>query len=68
VPYLNCGWCGLSIRSRNPLTERAYCPRCRARGRAEPLERSPLPLHRMPRLANLHNADGPSALIIDVRP
>jgi hypothetical protein len=47
VPYLNCRECGLSIRSRNPLTERAYCPRCRARGRIEPLVRTPLPLRQL---------------------
>ncbi|HEY2593177.1 MAG TPA: hypothetical protein VGK33_04685 [Chloroflexota bacterium] len=49
VPYLNCSNCGLSIRSRNPLTDRAYCPRCRARGRAVPLLRAPLPLRLLQR-------------------
>jgi hypothetical protein len=45
VAYLNCSDCGLSIRSQNPLTDRAYCPRCRAQGRAVPLLRAALPLH-----------------------
>ena len=63
MPYLNCSDCGLSIRSRDPLSDRGYCPRCRARGRAVPLLRAPLPLrllHRTPgqskRPSNLHNA------------
>jgi hypothetical protein len=66
VPYLNCGHCGLSIRSRNPLTDREFCPRCRARGHEEPLIRAPLPLRQLripPHLQappNLRNADTPA--------
>jgi hypothetical protein len=63
VPYLGCRACGLSVRSRNPLTERAYCPRCGARGRFEPLVRSPQPPHRMPRLSNLRKADTPETVM-----
>ncbi len=59
MPYLNCRECGLSIRSRNPLTDRAYCPRCRARGHAEPLFRTPLPPRLLPQPSHLHNADAP---------
>jgi hypothetical protein len=58
VPYLSCRACGLSVRSRNPLTERAYCPRCSARGRVEPLLHSALPPH----LSNRHNAGTAGAL------
>ena len=61
VAYLNCRACGLSIRSRNPLTERAYCPRCRARGRIEPLLRSPVPLRQLGQPPKLRNADTPLA-------
>ena len=64
MPYLNCKACGLSIRSRNPLTDRAYCPRCRARGKTVPFLRAPVPLrllHRTPgqsqRPPELRNAD-----------
>jgi hypothetical protein len=57
VPYLNCRECGLSIRSQNPLTDRAYCPRCRARGHIEPLFRTPLPLRHWQQSTKLHNAD-----------
>lgn len=61
VAYLNCRNCGLSIRSRNPLTERTYCPRCRARGRIEPLLRTPLPLRQLQQSPKLRNADTPLA-------
>ncbi|HEY2317537.1 MAG TPA: hypothetical protein VGH67_04520 [Solirubrobacteraceae bacterium] len=54
MAYLNCSRCGLSIRSRNPLTDRQYCPRCRARGRAVALLRSPLPPRRPQRPPRLH--------------
>jgi hypothetical protein len=57
VPYLRCHECGLSIRSRNPLTDRTYCPRCRARGRVEPLLRTPLPLRLLAQTPNLQKAD-----------
>lgn len=60
VAYLNCRECGLSIRSRNPLTDRAYCPRCRARGRVEPLLRAPLPLRHLRQPPTLHKADAPA--------
>ena len=43
MAYLKCSHCGLSVRSRNPLTDHHYCPRCRARGRLVALLRSPLP-------------------------
>ena len=60
MPYLNCRKCGLSVRSRNPLTDRAYCPRCRARGRVEPLLRAPLPLRRQQQAPTLRKADAPA--------
>lgn len=44
MAYLSCSHCGLSIRSRNPLTDRHYCPRCRAKGEIVQLTRAPLPL------------------------
>jgi hypothetical protein len=59
VPYLNCRECGLSIRSRNPLTDRAYCPRCRARGHIEPLFRTPLPLRQWQQSPTLHSSETP---------
>ena len=49
MAYLSCHRCGLSIRSRNPLTDRHFCPRCRARGRIVALVRSSLPALRTPR-------------------
>ncbi|HTU97433.1 MAG TPA: hypothetical protein VMF14_16420 [Solirubrobacteraceae bacterium] len=54
VTYLSCPRCGLSVRSRNPLTDRAYCPRCGARGLAEPLVRY---LHASGRLPHRHSVD-----------
>jgi len=60
VAYLNCRNCGLSIRSRNPLTDRTYCPRCRARGHIEPLLRTPLPLRQLRQSPKLRNADAPA--------
>jgi hypothetical protein len=60
MTYLTCNHCGLSVRSRNPLTDRQYCPRCRARGRTVLLARSPLPQRRPQRPSSLPDAD-PSA-------
>ncbi len=60
VPYLNCRECGLSIRSRDPLTDRTFCPRCRARGRREALIRAPLPLRLMRHPSDLHTTDTPA--------
>jgi hypothetical protein len=43
MTYLDCTHCGLSVLSRDPLTDRVHCPRCQARGCARPLVRSSLP-------------------------
>lgn len=47
MAYLSCARCGYSRRSRDPLRDPHYCPRCSARGHVQPLVRSQTPVRRL---------------------